>query len=230
MTASAQAIDGRQGFLAAMDSERPSLDGAIADLGTRWEILETGITVKLYPSCAGTHPTLDALLDLRCTGPFTARDVERIEVDVDSMMPGVLMYDRPASGLEAKFSMPFCAAAAVVDGRVAIDTFEDDRLHDPEIVAMMSRVTMRVDAGLDTLAKPLTQARVRVHLRDGRVLHASANGARGYPERPASDEQLAAKFLACAQRAMPHDRARRALAMLREIERSSDVRGVTELL
>jgi hypothetical protein len=65
---------------------------------------------------------------------------------------------------------------------------------------------------------------------DGRVLAASANGARGYPERPASDEQLAAKFMACAERAIPRDRAWRAMAMLREIEHSSDVRGVMELL
>src|SRR5262249_30254761 len=46
LTASAAAIDGAQGFLAAMDSERPSLDDAAADLGSRWEIVETGITVK----------------------------------------------------------------------------------------------------------------------------------------------------------------------------------------
>jgi 2-methylcitrate dehydratase PrpD len=230
MTASAQAIGGRQGFLAAMDSQRPSLDEAIGDLGARWEILETGVTVKLYPSCAATHPTLDALLDLRLAGQFTAPDVERIDVDVDSITPGVLMYNRPASGLEAKFSMPFCAAAAVVEGRVGIDTFEEIRLHDPQIVAMMPRVTMRVDGGLDALAPPLTQARVSVHLADGRVLTASANGARGYPERPASDEQLAAKFLACAERSIPRDRARRAMAMVREIERVPDVRGLTELL
>ena len=118
MTASALALDGPQGFLHAMDSERPSLDGEAADLGSRWEIVDTGITVKLYPSCAGTHPTLDALLDLRRREGFTADDVEAIEVVVDSITPTVLIYDRPASGLEAKFSMPFCAAAAVARGQV----------------------------------------------------------------------------------------------------------------
>src|ERR1700722_6729250 len=65
-TASPQAIDGPQGYLTVMDSERsaPALAEAIADLGARWEILETGISVKLYPSCAATHPPLDALLQL----------------------------------------------------------------------------------------------------------------------------------------------------------------------
>src|SRR5437870_13707747 len=54
--ASKRSIDGPQGYLAAMDSQNPPapLTDAIADLGSRWRILETGITVKLYPCCAAT--------------------------------------------------------------------------------------------------------------------------------------------------------------------------------
>src|SRR4029450_927487 len=76
MTASASALDGAQGFLHAFDSERDDLSTAVADLGSRWEILDTGISVKLYPSCAGTHPTLDAVLDLIADERFTADDVQ----------------------------------------------------------------------------------------------------------------------------------------------------------
>jgi 2-methylcitrate dehydratase PrpD len=187
LTASAHALDGPQGFLAAMDSAQRSLDQTIVDLGRRWETLETGITVKLYPSCAGTHPMLDALLDLRRAERFEGADVESLEVGVDAITPTVLIYDQPASGLEAKFSMPFCAAAAAIDGHVGIETFAEGRWGDPAMRALMARVTMRVDPTLDGGAPPLTQARIRLRLRDGRVLTASANGARGYPERPASD-------------------------------------------
>jgi 2-methylcitrate dehydratase PrpD len=63
-TASAQALDGPQGYLHAMDSERPTLEPAVASLGARWEIIATGVTVKLYPSCAATHPPLDAIRGL----------------------------------------------------------------------------------------------------------------------------------------------------------------------
>ena len=102
----------------------------------------------------------------------------------------MLIYDRPASGLEAKFSLPFCAAAAIVDGRVGIDTFEPGRLRRARDSALMSRVRMRVDPSLDGIGQPLTQARITVRLRDGRVLMRAADGARGYPERPASDAEL----------------------------------------
>jgi 2-methylcitrate dehydratase PrpD len=230
MTASPAAMDGPQGLLVAMDSERPSLDAFAADLGTRWEIIDTGITVKLYPSCAGTHPTLDALLDLKRRHGFTAGEVEAIEIGVDKIVPTILIYDQPSSGLEAKFSMAFCAAAAVVHGRVGIDTFEASQLRDPAIVALQARVVMRVDPTLDASAPPLTQARVTVRLRDGRVLTASANGARGYPERPASDEELATKFTSCATRTLPASQAAVALTTLRAIESIVDIRTLTRIL
>ena len=91
MTASGAAIDGPQGFLAAFASEQPSLDAVASDLGTRWEIVDTGITVKLYPSCAGTHPALDALLDLQRRERFDAGEVEAIEVGVDAIVPKRLL-------------------------------------------------------------------------------------------------------------------------------------------
>jgi 2-methylcitrate dehydratase PrpD len=230
MTASDRALDGPQGFLAAMDSRLPSLAGQIDDLGTRWEILDTGITVKLYPSCAGTHPTLDALLELRRGAGFTGDEVDRVDVLVDSITPTVLIYDRPASGLEAKFSLPFCAAAAIVDGRVGIETFEAAKLSMPAITALMPRIAMRVDPALDGVGAPLTQARVRVQLKDRRVLEAAADGARGYPERPASDEELATKFLSCAIRAIPREQAEIALGMARRVEALADVRALTRAL
>jgi 2-methylcitrate dehydratase PrpD len=167
---------------------------------------------------------------LRARESLSPDDVERIEIGVDAIAPTVLIHDRPTSGLEAKFSMPFCAAAAVVDGRVGIDTFEASKLQDAGIRSMMARVVMTVDASLDPKAPPLTEARVRIVLRDGRSFDQAAHGARGYPERPASDAELDAKFLACATRAVSQSAASQALDLLRSIERLPDVRRLAAAL
>jgi 2-methylcitrate dehydratase PrpD len=232
MTANAHAIDGPQGLLAVMDSERDAavLATLSGDLGVRWEILETGITVKLYPSCAATHPTIDTLIDMKRREGFSPEDVQAVEVGVDPSTPTVLIHDRPVDGLQAKFSMPFCAAAAIVYGRVGIDTFDDAFIGDDRIAAVRPLVSMHVDPTLDPAAPRLTQARVIVRLADGRVLTVLANGAQGYPDRPATDAELDDKFLSCAQRALPGTRAGEALAALRNIETSPDVRVVTEQL
>jgi len=226
LTGSARAIDGTQGLRQATDGESFSLDDQIADLGRRWEILDTGITVKLYPSCAGTHPALDAILDLRRAHGFTDRDVEQLDVGVDALTPTILIHDRPATDLEAKFSMPFCAAAAIVFGRLGIDTFGAAGLTDARVQALMPRVDMRFDESLDRTAPPLTQARVRIRLRDGRTLAAFANGARGYPNRPATADELAEKFRSCATRTIGEERAVRGLAALASIETAADVRSL----
>ena len=227
-TASPHAIDGPQGYLAAMDSEQPSLDAAVADLGIRWEILETGITVKLYPSCAATHPPLDALIDMQRREGFTADDVRAVVVEVDSMTPRLLIHPDPATGLEAKFSMPFCAAAALVYGRLGIDTFDVEHIRNPAIRGVMPRVTLRANAAFDQAA-PLSQARVTVELRDGRTVSQSADGARGYPGR-LTDEELATKFAGCASRTLTEPAARSAWGALVALDGLTDVRELTALL
>jgi hypothetical protein len=78
----------------------------------------------------------------------------------------------------------------------------------------MQRIAMRVDASLDGSAPPLTQAKVSVRLRDGRTVSQAANGAHGYPQNPATAEELGAKFLACARRTIPESSASQALQLL----------------
>jgi len=214
-TASAQSLDGPQGFLAAMDAEHATLERAVVDLDSHWEILATGITVKLYPSCAATHPAIDLLLDLRRSERFGADDVEAIEVEVDSMTPRLLIYDRPA--------------AALVNGEVGISTFGPERMRAPAIQALMPKVAMRIDPAFDRQA-PLSHTRVTVRLRGGRVVTASADGARGYPARPASEDELAAKFAACARRSLPPDAGARAWATLADVEGIADVSTLADLL
>ena len=230
-TASPHAIDGPQGYLAAMDSEHASLDSAVADLGTRWEINESGVTVKLYPSCAATHPPLDALTAIVRRERFTADQVAAIDVEVDSMTPRLLIHPNPSTGLEAKFSMPFCAAAAVVFPRLGIDTFTPESIHHADVQALIPRVSLRANATFDTAA-PLSQARVTVRLRDGREWSEHSDGARGYPGR-LTDEELSAKFEDCAARALGPSAAHEAWNTLTAWlagTQGADVRTITATL
>ena len=229
LTASDRAVDGPQGLLVAMQARRHELGDAGVALGRLWEIVDGGVTVKLYPSCAGTHPTIDTLLDLRAEHGFASADVERIEIGVDAVTPTVLIHDRPTSGLEAKFSMHFCAAAAVAHGRVDIQTFETG-LADPVIQGLLSRVTMCVDPSVGIDQPALTEAVVTVRLSDGRSFERRVRGARGYPSRPPTAEQRDRKFRACAERAVSPAAADEVLGFLRGIERRPRVAALMDLL
>jgi 2-methylcitrate dehydratase PrpD len=230
LTASKRAIDGPQGLLVAMISGARDMDASLADLGRRWEIIDEGITVKIYPSCAGTHPTIDTLIDLRREHDLAPDDIAAVDVGVDAVTPTVLIHDRPNSGLEAKFSLHFCAAAALVYGRVGIDMFEPSAMQDPVVQRLIPRVTMRVDDALIGASPPLTHARVRVTLSDGRTLERAVSGARGYPSRPVSTAERDAKFLECAGRCVSPGSAERALKHLKALDTSVDARALAPLL
>ena len=229
-TASEHAIDGPQGYLAAMDSERPasSLMDVLADLNARWEIIDTGITVKLYPSCAATHPPLDALIAMKRRERITADQVQAIDVEVDSMTPRLLIHPDPLTGLEAKFSMPFCAAAAIVYERIGIDTFDADHIRNPTVQALMKHVSLRANDEFDKGA-PLARARVSVYLRDGRVVSQAVDGARGYPGR-LTEQELATKFAGCATRRLSESAASAAWAAVMSLDAITDVRELTRVL
>jgi 2-methylcitrate dehydratase PrpD len=226
-TSSEQALDGPQGYLMAMDSQLATLDLAVSDLGQRWEILQTGITVKLYPSCAATHVPLDTLLDIKRREGFSAIHIDAIHVEVDSITPRLLIHDRPSTGLEAKFSMPFCIAAAIIYDQLGIDTFNLDRIREPAVQALLPRVTMSVNPEFDQKTT-MSHARVSVRLRDGRTISQSGSGARGYPGA-LTERELRTKFTACAGRTMQQDAIDRAWTALTNLEGISNVRQLTEL-
>jgi 2-methylcitrate dehydratase PrpD len=228
LTASETALDGRQGYAAAFNAA-PLADDVFEGLGQRWQLVDSGIAVKPYPSCALTHSAIDALIALRATHRLEAAQVAAVEVGVTAVVPDVLQYARPASGLERKFSMQFCAAAALAHGTVTIGDFEE-RAPDPAVRGLMERVTMTVDQALPQGLEQQAWSRVTVRLVDGRRLESAARGASGHPDAPLSDGDLRAKFLACAAPVLGDDAAGGVADQLAHLEEIPDVRALTARL
>ena len=227
-TSSDAALDGTQGYAAAFSQTKLG-HGVFDALGRDWQILASGIAVKPYPSCALTHSAIDALLALRAEHRLGADQVEDVEVGVNHVVPEVLRHNAPATGLERKFSMQFCAAEALARGRVEIASFEDTA---PAAATqgLMARVRMVVDP---TLPDGLTQhawTRVTVRLRDGRTLASPPRGASGHPDQPLTDAQLGDKFLGCAVPVLGAREAEGVAEQLAHLEDVPDIRALTSRL
>jgi 2-methylcitrate dehydratase PrpD len=229
LTASDSALDGRQGYAAAFGATTLGPD-VFDGLGQRWQILTSGIAVKPYPSCALTHSAIDALLALRTGHDVGAEQVAEIEVGVNRVVPDVLRHHAPTNGLERKFSMEYCAAAALATGRVDLAAFEDGPVADPGTRALMPRVRMVVDPTLPDGLSEHAWTRVTVRLRDGRALASPPRGASGHPDQPLSDAQLRAKFLACAAPVLGADEADGVAAQLDHLDDIPDIRALTARL
>jgi 2-methylcitrate dehydratase PrpD len=229
LTASDAALDGRQGYAAAFSQTTLAPDTFDA-LGQRWQVLASGIAVKPYPSCALTHSAIDALLELRARHGLHADQVAEVEVGVNHVVPDVLRHHAPTNGLERKFSMQFCAAAAVATGCVDLGSFDDGPVADAGTRGLMDRVRMVVDPSLPDKLEQHAWSRVTVRLRDGRVLESPPRGASGHPDQPLSDAQLRDKFLACATPVLGADEAEGVAAQLAHLEDIPDARALTARL
>jgi len=229
LTASDAALDGRQGYAAAFSQTTLAPD-AFDALGQRWQVLASGIAVKPYPSCALTHSAIDALIELRARHGLGADQVAEVEVGVNHVVPDVLRHTVPTNGLERKFSMQFCAAAALATGRVDLGSFDDGPVADAGTRGLMDRVRMVVDPTLPDRLEQHAWSRVTVRLRDGRALASPPRGASGHPDQPLSDAQLRDKFLACATPVLGADEAEGVAAQLAHLEDIPDVRALTARL
>jgi 2-methylcitrate dehydratase PrpD len=229
MTASEAAVDGRQGHAAAFSGATLAPD-ALDRLGSRWELIASGIAVKPYPSCALTHSAIDAVIELRARHRIDPAKVAAVEVGVNAVVPDVLRHSRPSNGLERKFSMQYCAAAALARGAVGLADFEDGPVRDAATRDLMERVTMVVDPTLPSDLEQHAWSRVSVRLSDGTALESKPRGASGHPSTPLSDAELHAKFLGCATPALGADVAEGVAAQITRLEDIPDVRALTSRL
>jgi 2-methylcitrate dehydratase PrpD len=227
-TASEAALDGTQGYAAAFSQMK--LGGSTFDaLGREWQILQSGIAVKPYPSCALTHAAIDALLALRAEHRLAVDQVEDVEVGVNHVVPEVLRHSQPSTALEKKFSMQFCAAEALATGRVEIASFEEG-VTAAGTARLMGRVRMVVDSTLPDKLEQHAWSRVTVRLRDGRTLASPPRGASGHPDQPLTDAQLRAKFLGCAAPVLGAGEAEGVADQLAHLEDVPDIRALTSRL
>jgi 2-methylcitrate dehydratase PrpD len=229
LTAADSALEGRQGYLAAFSGATLAAD-ALEGLGTRWQLSASGIAVKPYPSCALTHSAIDALVELRARHRIAAANVAAVEVSVTAVVPDVLRHTRPANGLERKFSMQYCAAAALARGPLGLADFDDGPVADPATRQLMDRVHMVIDPTLPHELEQQAWTRVTVRLTDGTTFEEKPRGASGHPTAPLSDAELRAKFLACAAPVIGADAAEGVADQIAHLEDIPDIRALTSRL
>jgi 2-methylcitrate dehydratase PrpD len=199
-------------------------------LGNPWVFDSPGMTIKPWPSGGMIHPAMTLLQELARRHRVDPAAVARLIVRPNAKIAAVLRHSRPSNGLQAKFSLPFCLAALLIDGRVGIDSFTDRMVARTDIQAMMARVEIEPYAKVEPGYSNLTTL-LDIHLADATVLNGRADTALGGLDAPMSYADVTDKFLGCAAHAgWPEDRAKAAAAVVAEIESLADIRALTALL
>lgn len=230
-TADPNALEGEHGFEAVFASGPVgSAEDLRTSLGDPYELERPGVRIKLFPSCTSTHRPIEAAISLAVRHDLTADDIITVRCGVCSHVPGILTRSMAVTGAEAKFSLNYCVARALLDRQVGIGDFTDTRVNEPAVQALMTRITMYVHPGEGCNARNRQYADLEIRLADGTSVTDRVYEQRGHPAAsPLSLEEVEAKFLACAQPVIG-TAAPRLAATVRQLELLEDCSEIADLL
>ena len=202
------------------------------ELGRTFE--GANVSFKPWPSCRGTHSYIDAVLQILETTSLKPSEIEEIKLivsPVNNMLCEPLeSKQHPATAIDAKFSLPFVVATALLRGRVNLEDFTSEALVDQEVLAVARRVSYQVDTRL-TL-KEAVRGFVELETSKG-TLSKRVDIPRGHPENPVSQGALVAKFKDCAQHAateISESRLDQVVDLIWSLEQVENISEITELL
>lgn len=192
VTGALDVLEGRYGLYPSYYGKDCDLEELTRDLGREYRMLD--LALKPYPCCSYSQEPIEAALGLAASDEFDAARVEEVVVSVASQHAAGLV-DRPYAPrscpqVDAQFSMQYVIGAALTRRRLGLADFQDTALRDPEVARFSNRVRVVVDAA--------RAGNVEIRLADGAWAAKQVAIARGFPQRPFSRGELAAKLAECA--------------------------------
>lgn len=157
---------------------------------------------KLYPSCGSSHLGIDAILALRARHVFELKDITGVAIHMRKTMIDNLRYKVPVDEKQARFSMTYCAAVALVHGVPRLSHFTPEALSNPGslIEHFLPLVEMHIrEATPETANLPFgADCLVQFRMASGEVLEHIAEYPKGCDENPLTSDERCEKFLDCA--------------------------------
>jgi 2-methylcitrate dehydratase PrpD len=210
-------IEAPMGFASALcldgECDWPALT---KDLGKFFHMEEMP-PIKRFPTCTPAHRPIEGLLALRQQHRFGADDVEIVECDFHLRS---LSRSDPQEVIAGPNSMPFILAIALLDGKVTLEQFTDEKIHDPRVRAVMAKIEHRPNAHQPGQPEPAD--RITVTLKNG----ASHTIEVAQRTTLTGKSDIEAKFMGCATLALSSERARRLADLVDDLENLADVSTV----
>jgi 2-methylcitrate dehydratase PrpD len=179
-------LEGAKGFFAgACPDAMPAR--VTADADADWQLVQTSI--KPWPCCRHTHPTIDAALALR--DRIDGQEIASVQIETYPAATNVCDRPTPQSEYEAKFSLYHCVAVALQDGAVGFDSFDPDSRE--RLASTRSRVTVSVAEPWASAYPDAWGGKVSLTTTSGEEFSEERLGAKGDPEMPLSDAEMISK-------------------------------------
>lgn len=213
-------LEGRFGYMNLYERGCFNRDQIFKDLGSRWEVQSIG--VKQYPCARDTHAAVDAACEFHREG-VDPRHIAEVLITMPDAAFRVSSkpYDAISGHavVEAILSGAYCTSVAFHRGFIDLDDFTEERLNDPDIVALARKTRVVMDEhAAPKLKMPQT---VQITLDDGRVLSKTCHVLKGHSTNMLTAEEVERKFRHCCEHAVTpfyYDRQQTIINHVKEFE------------
>ncbi len=231
MTGPAPVFEGEFGFFnVALCGDKFELP----ELGKpQYRIMKTSI--KYWPVEYHSMSAVEAALKIvEKIGRIDPGEVDSIDIDTFTVSYKIIVKDPekwdPKTRETADHSLPYIVAAALIDGKVWLDTFRPERYLAEDVRKLMSKMTVKVDPKADEIYPDGILNRLTVRFKDGRVITEESTYPPGHFKNPLDRKGIEDKFLRLVTKYVDKERAEEFLLRAWNLERLENIRGLIKLL
>ncbi|MEE8139578.1 MAG: MmgE/PrpD family protein, partial [Alphaproteobacteria bacterium] len=239
------ALLARDGFTANRDSfEHPQgffevFDGAgnydaariVPGFADPFNIVKPGLAIKSHPCCGSTHPAIDALLELRRRHGLDPENVDHILSWTHARRLTHTFRPDPKSALDAKFSIQYVLARALMHGQIKIEHFDAGAYDDADARAVMARITAEPHPAPGDISEEHFLAEVKVTTASGEVHSLALEEPVGRSSAsPLPPSAVRDKFNDCAGRGLAADKVAALGDAVEALETLDDIRALTVIV
>ena len=231
-TAAEDALEGPFGFCHAFSGGSGyELEKILADWGNPYQVVYPGPGIKLYPCCGSSQAAIDAMFSLLQKHAIHPEKVSAIEVMVPFEPLHSLIHYNPMTGLEGKFSMQYCLAAALVDRKIGLKTFNTEQVQRPEVKRLFNKIRMFRQPGMEGHHSWETADYVvTVKMVGGETYSQKGVSPHAAIRRQVTREELVAKYRDCASLVLSPRDVEASLELLENLEELPDITSLNEII
>jgi 2-methylcitrate dehydratase PrpD len=219
-------LEGKFGFCRTY-SDSPKLGYLTHRLGQTFESMN--ICIKRCACHINAHAPIEALQTLREQIDFKPEDIREISVGgIEKLVTHHAIY-RPKDVMMAQYSIPFCVALSLYFDPTDPESFDEEKLKDKKILAMMRKVRLKVDheiehKGWDRAAR-VTVALANKQRHSQLVVH-----FKGTPRNPMSRSEVEDKARKLTRAILPEQQLERLVVAVKDLEMIDDVSSIGDLV
>lgn len=206
-------LEGEQGFFVGYARQDVNFD-LFRDFGKFWRAGE--ISFKPYPCCRHTHSAIDAAIEMHKL--LAGEAVKSVKLHTYNTALNIAGKRLPTTERQAKFSITYCVASAMLRGGMKQRDFEGAALQDPSVLALQEKIEVIDDPAINACVPKNWPCRLEVETVSGRTLTAQVQSPTGDPEADVSWAQLEDKFRQMTEAALDTAQQDEIIAICRDFE------------